>query len=195
MGGDSHKANKGLRETLVAIRDQNGPDHQAGPRAQGMQATDWLVVGSFFDAAHARLFQDALGKAGVGSTSATRDRRTHVSVEYEDREAAAAILTKHLQTHPNRRPPGIRRDYDGLIFGFAIGLTTGFIFALGANFAVIVPFVLLGMLIGHLYDRMRYHLRASGRLRIGIWELLVLATLPAAVSFLWLFIGETWTRP
>ena len=174
-----------LHKTLNTIREENPAASGPGPLAAGMESHDRLVVASFFDPKNARLFQNALGKSGVGSSADRRSGKTQVLVDYEDRDSAVGALSAHLQDHPNRRLNTVRRDFDGLIFGLAIGLTCGFIFGIASwpdvsAFAVSVPFLILGCLLGHLYDRLRYHLRTSGRLRIGIWELMILTALPAA---------------
>ena len=178
-----------LRKTLKSIHAENPSASGPGPLADGLDAQDRVAIESFFDVANARRFQDMLIQNGIGSTKNQQSRRTLVFVDYEDREQARALLQAHLKKYPNAPSRAVRRDFDGLIFGMTIGFSCALIFAVVAwpdylVFVVAVPFLLVGMIVGHLYDRLRYHIRTSGRPRLGIWELMLLTALPATLIFL-----------
>jgi hypothetical protein len=190
--GDAGKQPKDARTIRAALesihREQEGPEQQ-GPLSEGASPDHRIVIASFHNPRVARSLQQQLSRSGIHSRRQRRARMTQVSVDFEDHQRATQIFDEHRETCPDSRPAGIRRDFDYMIFGLAIGLALGFVYLFG-NFrnsmalAAPVVFALTGALAGHLIDRVRGQWRRTGRIRIGLWDFLILAMLPGLVAFI-----------
>jgi hypothetical protein len=190
--GKQPKDARTIRAALESIHhEQEGPTKQ-GPLAGGASPHHRIVVATFHDPSVARSLQRQLTQSGIHSRAKRHARMTQISVDFEDHQRATEVVDQHRQTCPDQKPSGIRRDFDFLIFGIAIGLTLGFIYVFGnagnpTALAAPVVFGLTGALTGHFIDRIRRHWRhwrRTGQLRFGVWEFLILAMLPALVAFI-----------
>ncbi len=98
-------------------------------------------------------------------------------VSYRDHALAHEILARFGSENPDRPFTGIRRDYDFLIFGSAIGASIGLIVVVVAQQLQMLMFAtgmaLLGAMFGHLLDRIRGNSGPGGRFRITMYEWLL----------------------
>ncbi len=180
-----------MRATLQSLGGSTGPNKESGPKASGMQPQDRINVATFHNHEVARGYQRELTQAGVMSTfEIAAGKIARILVDYEDRGKAAEILAEHAAKCPDRRPRGIRREFDYLILGGVLGFSVGTIFVAGAwgnplAITAPVPFAGIGALCGHFIDRLRMHYRHTGKISFGVWEFLVLVPIPALMAFLW----------
>ncbi len=186
--GKPPKDEGSIRKALRSIQSNADLEGTSGPLADGLDALDQIVTASFYDKDVARQYQRRLNEIGIPSSTAMNGRKTQVLVDFEDRERAAAAYLEHQVVCPDQRPQGIRKDFDLLIFGLAIGLSLGTILivqSFGNAKALMSPLVfgVIGAILGHLFDRVRDQFRRTGKLRLGVWEFLLLATLPALFIF------------
>ena len=154
----------------------------------------------FFDPALARDFQKQLRAAGIFSQTEKRGRETAVIVDEEDRKIANEEFQQYRSIHPNRRPAGAARRFDYLIFGLIGGLTLGFIFVRDAwqhRLAVTIPltFTSIGGLLGHFWDRVKGRYRQSGKWGVGVWEFLIIASIPALILLAVKLVSEVIFNP
>jgi len=188
--GKPPRSSSEIRAAIESIRDKSEATAPAGPLTDGPSPDHRIVIASFFDREVARQHQRKLGEAGIFSSLEVRRRRTELIVDYEDHGRAGQVLDEFREHCPDRPHFGIRRDFDYLILGIAIGVTVGSCFLIRArnNLLAILPLIAFGVtgaLVGHLCDRLLGAARRSSRFRFGLRELLILATLPALVAFLW----------
>lgn len=181
--GKPPKSSESIRASLEAMRQDGGVEIPSGPRPDGIEPADQIVIASFYSVQACREFQRALSSVGIRSTWKTQSGRTCVSVDSEDRGHAVEILAAHEAEHPDERPPRIRRDYDFLIFGAVIGGTLGLVSLHASDrilsMVMIANLTVCGGLIGHLIDRFRSTHRKFGRIRFGVLECLLFITLVA----------------
>ncbi len=185
--GKPPRSSSEIRAAIESIRDQSDATAPVGPLTDGLSPDHRIVIASFFDQEVARRHQRKLGEAGVYSSLEVRRKRTELIVEYEDHGRAGQVVDEFREQCPDRPRSGIRRDFDYLIFGIAIGGTVGSFFLFRAQhhplaIAALIGFGVTGALVGHLIDRWRGAVRRGGRFRFGVWEFLILATLPALAT-------------
>ena len=181
------KSESQIRSSLDSIHKTAEVDVQTGPLSQGVGSDYPITIGSFFDPELARDFQQELSQAGIFSKLIVARPETRVVVDDEDRHRANELFQQHRQQHPNHRPRGFVRRFDFLIFGIVIALTVSFILV-AENWdhplALTIPltFCVIGASLGHVLDQVRFRRRQTGRIRIGIRDFLVLATIPAMIT-------------
>lgn len=180
------KSGKQIRSTLNSIHNKAEVEPHSGALRNGPSAHAPFNVGMFLDLTLARDFQKQLREAGVFSKTEKRGKETAVIVDEEDRKIANEIFQQHRSLHPNRRPTGAARRFDFMIFGLIVGLTLGIVFVMDAwqhrlSFTIPLTFTSIGGLLGHFYDRMLGRHRQTGKWGIGVWEFLIIASVPALI--------------
>ncbi len=181
------KSESQIRSSLESIHKTAKVNTRSGPLSQGVGTDFPITIGSFHDRELARSFQQALSQAGIFSKLVSARSETRVLVDDEDRQPANELFQKHRRAHPNRRPRGFSRRYDFLIFGVGIALTVSFILVAGQwahPLALTIPltFAAVGAAVGFVADQMRLRYQQTGKLRIGIRDFLVLATIPGMIA-------------
>jgi hypothetical protein len=176
-----------IRSSLESIHQTAKINPRSGPLSQGVGTDFPITIGSFHDRELACDFQQELNQAGIFSKLVSARLETRVLVDDEDRHLANELFQKHRRNHPNRRPRGFSRRYDFLIFGLGIALTVSFILVARKwdhPLALTIPltFGAVGASLGHVADQIRLRYRQTGRLRVGIRDFLVLATIPGMIA-------------
>lgn len=184
--GKRPKSADSIRASLQSIQASQKDDTSAGPLAKGLEPMDQLVVQSFKNYDVGRQFQQRLMDNGVMTTGKRHRGEYQVMVDYEDRDAASAILREHMKSNPDVLPIGYNCRYDFLIFGLIIGLTLGVLLVLDVynaseDMLIAVSFAICGAVCGHLVDRVILQVRRTNQLQIGMREFLLTATLPALI--------------
>ncbi len=184
-----------IRSSLESIHKTAEVNNESGPLIGGFGPEHPFKVGSFYSREVARDFQQKLNQSGVFSKLVVGRQATIVTVDHEDRQRAAALFQQHRRQHPNLRPKGNARRFDFLIFGVVITMTLSFILLADEwdhPLALTIPltFCAIGASLGHVFDRVRMGYWQTGRLRIGIWEFMVLAAQPAIIALAWKSLPE-----
>ena len=184
-----------IRSSLESIHKTAEVEQEPGPLRDGFGSDFQITSGSFLDPMVARDFQEKLSQSGIYSKLVSGQRETRIMVDDEDRHRANEIFQSHRRRNPNRRPKGVSNRFDFLVFGIAVSLTLSFILVadeLDHYLALTIPltFGVIGASLGHVMDRLRMRYRQTGRLEIGVWEYLVLATIPAMVALAWKLLPQ-----
>lgn len=185
--GGGPKTGAAIRAKLDAMRKSYQSDVPRGDRMEGVQPADRIQIASFHDAKLCAEFQHSLSVKGIMSSSELRNRKTHVSVDYEDRGLAVEILAAYIGR--DRQPKGLRRDFEFLLLGMILGTTAALVVVVGArNPAVLLPYAaswaLIGGLLGHFVDRLRSIWREHHRIRLGVREYLLLTAICAVAVWM-----------
>jgi hypothetical protein len=127
-----------------------------------------------------------LSQSGIFSKVISERSGANVVVDKEDHLKATEIYRRNRDSFPNRYPYKRGRRFDYLIFGTAIGLTVGAIIFLGVwqkpnAVAILVTFIGIGATLGHLLDRIFMGYARTGKLRVGVWEILIAMAIPGLV--------------
>ncbi len=199
--GKPPKSKESIRSSLNALRkkDEQGavlkkPSH-SGPMINGFSASHQITAGTFHDVDIAKQFQALLMRAGIFSKMHSSRHGSIVMVDAEDSQKAAEIFIEHKKENPDRPVVGSNRRFDYLIFGVLIGITFGIVL-LGNEYKhpmaylVFATFLAIGASVGHLFDRLRIRYRKTGQLKVGVWEFLIIATLPALFALVFTFLPD-----
>jgi hypothetical protein len=192
------KSAERIRASLESVHAQAGPAHAAGPAAGGMQPLDRLDIAAFYDTDVAAAFQKCLLEEGIVSSSESSRGQVRVAVDLADRRRATELLEAHLRDMPDRPPRGPRRSIDYALFGGLFGATAGTLLMVAdfrglRDLVTLGVFCIFGGLAGHSLDRVRDRYRKSGRVQIGLGDLLMLIALPALAVFLWQMV-PSWLK-
>jgi len=176
-----------IRSSLESIHKTAEVKTESGPLNAGFGADYQITIGSFLDRDVALDFQQKLSQEGIFSKLDSARQESRVAVDDEDRHRANELFQLHRRLHPNLRPKGNSRRFDFLIFGIGIALTVSFILVVEQwdhPLALTIPltFGAIGASLGHVIDRVRMRYQRTGRLGVGVWEFLVLATIPAIIA-------------
>ena len=186
---NSPKSSEEIRNSLNLLHGKVNNKNPAGPFKDGFSADYQVVAGTFYDSENARLFQRQLSQNGIHSKSSSFKNTKQVIVDSEDSSAAAKIFLEHRAKNPDRIPSQNCRRFDFLIFLSGISFTIGIIVVMGQFhkpivFAVLMAFTVFGAAIGHVVDRLRMRFSATGKYTFGVWDFLVLASVPGAIMVL-----------
>ena len=184
--GKPAKTTSAIRDALTALRPPKQSNHNPdkGPLIDGFQPDHPITAATFHDPEMAKKFQACLSSNNVFSKLITRFDSTAIVVDAEDSQQAAQIFKQTRSEFPNIKPKRLSRRFDFMIFGFAIGASMGMMLVAGAakNKPVVALVCLLlctiGVLGGHLGDRLRNHKAIHGKIRFGVAEFLILTTIP-----------------
>lgn len=124
-----------------------------------------------------------MAKEGIFSEIKRQQKVFRVVVDREDQPVGSKLYIANKDRFPNRVHSSATLRFDYLIFGITIGLTLGAIAILvlwpdAQSFSVALTFVAICGFSGHLMDRIRIRRLKTGRAWLGIWELLILTTIP-----------------
>ncbi|MFK7766180.1 MAG: hypothetical protein AB8B55_02975 [Mariniblastus sp.] len=193
--GKLPKSKESIRASLNAISKDAGVVRESGPMKDGFAADYQITAGTFHARDNARRYQNLLTKKGLFSKLHSSRHGCVVMVDAEDSQMAAELYAIHKKEHPDFVPLANSRRFDYLIFGSIISLTIGFAI-LGEDFGnpvahlLFATFLAIGASMGHLFDRLKGVFRSTGKLRIGVWEFLIIATLPALFTLLFSFLPK-----
>ena len=195
--GKPPKSKDSIRASLDALRKPEGDSSikRSGPMKDGFAADFQITAGTFRDGDNARRYQNLLTRDGVYSKLHISRHGSLVTVDAEDSQKAAELYQIHKREHPDLIPLGNARRFDYLIFGGMISATFGIVL-IGAEFdhpmtyLVFATFIAIGLSMGHLFDRLKTRFKKTGSFRIGVWEFLILATLPALFALLFSFLPK-----
>ena len=176
--GKPPKSADEIRSRLKTICETANVVHEKGVIDSRTQAERQVVVASFYDHQLARDLQTELHRNGLFSESVTSGEKLVVTVDFPDVEVASKLSVDFRHQHPDRRPSRRAARFDFLIFGIAMGLVVGLVFATGAsNRNAAIGFVSsmfgLGAAAGNLLDRNRNSRIRNGKFAFGLWEFLV----------------------
>lgn len=158
-------------------------DH-AGPYTDGLGDDYPIALATFHDREVARSLQQLLSRSGIFSKLVNRGTGAIVFVDNDDHDHAVQLFNEHREQFPNRIPVKNSRRFDFLIFGLAIGLTLGGIFVpsyffsqMRESMVILISFTAIGAAMGHLLDRQRMSLYRRERIRVGVWEVLIMMSI------------------
>ena len=176
--GKPPKTTSSIRASLESIHKTADVESHEGPFAQGMTGDYPIVVATFYDRNVARDLQKKLSQSGIFSKVIAAGQGGSVFVDNEDHDRASQLYLQSRNEFPNRVPKKQSRRFDLLIFGTVIGMTLGGVLIDGAlgRAEAITMFVSLTAIfgtMGHLLDRLRIRYYRTGRIRIGVWDLLI----------------------
>ena len=184
--GKPPKTVDSIRASLKSIHQTAKVSVHSGPHRHGLAKDYPITIATFYEQAMARSLQQLLSQSGVFSKVVTVRGGVNVVVDKEDHPRATEIYNENHDDFPNRYPSKEARRFDFLIFGTAIGLTVGAIIFLGVwgkpmAVAILFTFVGIGAISGHLLDRFRMGFVRSGKLVLGVWEILVAMAIPGLI--------------
>ena len=112
-----------------------------------------------------------------------------------DREQTFDLLDEHRSTHPDKRPVGIRRDYDATFLCALVGIFGGIALlgvwqdsTLGA--VAWIGSSVSGLCVGSVLDRCRRNRLYFGRFRFSVAEILILTAVIAALLAFWTYVFQ-----
>lgn len=176
--GKPPKTAVSIRASLESIHRSAEKTAHAGPLVDGFSGAYPIAVATFFDREVARSLQQLLSQSGIFSKIVPGGQGASVFVDNDDHDRAAQLYREHQERFPNRIPRKQSRRFDFLIFGIAIGITIGMIIAAGVKdfqdaIAIPITFTAIGAAVGHLLDRGRTGFYRTGRIRVGVLDLLI----------------------
>lgn len=193
------KSDATLRNALHAVRSSTAREHQAGGHRSGLAGDFPISVASFHERSVANQFQDLLAEHRIYSQIKKKHKVWHVIVDREDQPIASRLYVENKNAFPNRVHASASLRFDYLIFGIVIGITLGAIALLVLwpevkAFSAASAFIAICGLTGHLMDRIRVRQLRTGKAMLGLWELLILTTIPC-LMYLVCQIGFSMIKP
>ena len=162
-------------------------------RGRGIAAKDLVPAAEFYSRQVGRMFLGQLFEHGILYKVKYRRLKMYISVRFDQREKAFALLTDFKKNHSDVRPTGKRRDYDILFLCILVAIFPTLSFAVGAyNFRTFPTWVapayfLSAVFVGVIFEKLYRNYRYYGKLVLSTFDCFWLIGLAAVCVSVWTF--------